>query len=57
MTSYWDADTENIILDCDNMDYDTETYCMIATGNVNVEFVKQETVTLPKYIKSSKIWV
>ena len=43
-------DTENIILDCDNMDYDTETYCMIATGNVNVEFVKQETV-----IKADKI--
>ena len=43
-------DTENIILDCDNMDYDTETYCMVATGNVNVEFVKQETV-----IKADKI--
>ena len=43
-------DTENIILDCDNMDYDTETYCMFATGNVNVEFVKQETV-----IKADKI--
>lgn len=37
-------DTENIILDCDNMDYDTETYCMVATGHVNVEFVKQQTV-------------
>ncbi len=37
-------DTENIILDCDNMDYDTETYCMVATGHVNVEFVKQQTI-------------
>lgn len=37
-------DTENIILDCENMDYDTETYCMIAKGNVNVEFVKQQTI-------------
>lgn len=35
--------TENIILDCDNMDYDTENYCLYATGNVNVEFVKQQT--------------
>ena len=24
------------------MDYDTENYCLYATGNVNVEFVKQE---------------
>ena len=36
-------DTENIVLDCDNMDYDTENYCLYATGNVNVEFVKQQT--------------
>ena len=35
-------DTENIILDCDDMDYDTENYCLYA-GNVNVEFVKQQT--------------
>ena len=38
-----EQDTENIILDCENMDYDTETYCMVATGNVSVEFVKQQT--------------
>ena len=37
-------DTENIILDCENMDYDTENYCMYATGNVLVTFVKQDTV-------------
>ena len=43
-------DTENIILDCDNMDYDTETYSMVATGNVNVKFVKQQTT-----IKADKI--
>lgn len=43
-------DTENIILDCDNMDYDTETYSMLATGNVNVKFVKQQTT-----IKADKI--
>ena len=36
-------DTENIVLDCDDMDYDTENYCLYATGNVNVEFVKQQT--------------
>ena len=36
-------ETEDIILDCDNMDYDTEKYCIYATGNVTVEFVKQET--------------
>lgn len=43
-------DTENIILDCDNMDYDTDNYCLYATGNVNVEFVKQETT-----VKADKI--
>ena len=43
-------DTENIILDCENMDYDTETYCVVATGDVNVEFVKQGTV-----VKADKI--
>lgn len=42
--------TENIVLDCDNMDYDTDNYCLYATGNVNVEFVKQETT-----VKADKI--
>ncbi|MBR6127201.1 hypothetical protein IKQ21_05900 [bacterium] len=37
-------DNENIIMDCDNMDYDTDKYCLYARGNVNVEFVKQGTV-------------
>ena len=45
-----DDNTENIVLDCDNMDYDTENYCLYATGNVNVEFVKQETT-----VKADKI--
>lgn len=43
-------DTENIVLDCDNMDYDTDKYCLYATGNVNVEFVNQQTV-----VKADKI--
>ncbi len=45
-----EENTENIILDCDNMDYDTENYCLYATGNVNVKFVKQETT-----VKADKI--
>lgn len=45
-----EEDTENIILDCDNMDYDTENYCLYATGNVNVEFVNQEVT-----VKADKI--
>ena len=36
-------DSENIILDCEKVDYDTEKYMVYATGNVNVEFVKQKT--------------
>lgn len=39
-----EEDTESIILDCENMDYDTDTYLVKATGDVNVEFVKQGTV-------------
>lgn len=33
--------TEDIILDCDNVDYDTPNYLIHANGNVSVEFVKQ----------------
>ena len=33
--------TENIILDCENVDYDTPNYLITANGNVNVQFVKQ----------------
>lgn len=36
--------SEDIILDCDNVDYDTPNYLINAKGNVNVEFVKQATV-------------
>lgn len=49
-TDVKNENTENIVLDCDNMDYDTETYCLYATGNVNVEFVKQGTT-----VKADKI--
>ena len=45
-----EENTESIVLDCDNMDYDTDNYCLYAIGNVNVEFVKQETV-----VKADKI--
>ena len=45
-----EENTENIVLDCDNMDYDTDNYCLYATGNVSVEFVKQETT-----VKADKI--
>jgi len=34
-------DSENIILDCNKVDYDTNNYLVYATGDVNVEFVKQ----------------
>ena len=33
--------SEDIILDCDNVSYDTEKSLVYATGNVDVEFVKQ----------------
>ena len=43
-------DTESIILDCERIDYDTNAYCMIASGNASVDFVKQETI-----VKADKI--
>ena len=43
-------DSENIVLDCERMDYDTDNYCLYAIGNVNVKFVKQETT-----VKADKI--
>ena len=45
-----EEDTESIILDCENMDYDSDSYCLIATGNVNVDFIKQQT-----FVKADKI--
>ncbi|MBQ7764848.1 hypothetical protein IJ384_05735 [bacterium] len=35
-------DTESIVLDCEKVNYDTDNYLVYATGNVNVEFVKQK---------------
>lgn len=36
-----DTSGEDIVLDCDNVDYDSPNYLIKATGNVNVNFVKQ----------------
>lgn len=35
--------TEDVILDCDNVDYDTQKYLIKANGNVSVYFVRQKT--------------
>ena len=37
-------ETEDIILDCENIDYDTQNYLIKAKGNASVDFVKQGTV-------------
>ena len=37
-------ENQDIILDCDNVDYDTQNYLIKATGDVSVEFVKQGTI-------------
>ena len=39
-----EEETENIVLDCQNVDYDTDKYCIKATGDVNVLFVKQARI-------------
>ena len=38
------VNTEDIVIDCENIDYDAPNYLIKATGDVNVEFVKQQTV-------------
>ena len=43
-------DTEDIVLDCENVDYDAPNYLINATGNVSVEFVRQGIT-----VKSDKI--
>lgn len=40
---YKEDNTEDIILDCENIDYDANKYCVYAKGNANVLFVKQGT--------------
>ena len=47
--------TEDIILDCDKVDYDTPNYLVYATGNVSVEFVKQKTVVKAEKITFDRI--
>ena len=41
---------DNIILDCEQVDYDTDSYCVFANGNATVNFVKQDTT-----VKADKI--
>ena len=48
-------DTESIILDCENVDYDTENYLVYAKGNVNVEFVKQDIIVKADTITFDRI--
>lgn len=43
-------DAEDIVLDCENVDYDAPNYLINATGNVSVEFVRQGIT-----VKSDKI--
>lgn len=48
-------ETEDIILDCDNVDYDTPNYLIYAKGNVSVEFVKQGTTVKADTITFDRI--
>ena len=41
---------DNIILDCENVDYDTDNYCVVANGDAVITFVKQDTT-----VKADKI--
>lgn len=48
-------ENEDIILDCDNVDYDTPNYLIYAKGNVSVEFVKQKTTVKADTITFDRI--
>lgn len=50
-----ETETEDIILDCDNVDYDTPNYLINAHGNVSVEFVKQDTIVKADNITFDRI--
>ncbi len=43
-------ESDNIILDCERVDYDTDSYSVVANGNAVVTFVKQDTT-----VKADKI--
>ncbi|MBE7711760.1 MAG: hypothetical protein E7Z92_06455 [Cyanobacteria bacterium SIG31] len=45
----------DIILDCDNVDYDTQNYLIKATGGVSVEFVKQGTTVKAETITFDRL--
>jgi len=47
--------TEEIILDCENIDYDTNKYLVYATGNVSVHFVKQKATVKADIITFDRI--
>ncbi|MBR2430537.1 LPS-assembly protein LptD [bacterium] len=46
---------ENIILDCQKVDYDADNYAIYATGNVSVEFVKQKTTVKANIITFDRL--
>jgi hypothetical protein len=48
-------DDNDIVLDCDNVDYDTENYLVKAKGNVSVEFVKQGTTVKAELITFDRL--
>ena len=50
-----DKDTESIVLDCENVDYDTNNYTIKATGNVSVLFVEQDTTLKADVITYDRI--
>lgn len=49
------TETDNIILDCQKVDYDSSNYLIHATGDVNVTFVKQNTTVKADIITFDKL--
>lgn len=47
--------SENIVLDCEKVDYDTQNYLIKATGDVSVLFVKQNTTVKADVITFDRI--
>ena len=48
-------DSDNIILDCQKVDYDSNNYVIYATGDVSVTFVKQKIVVKSDIITFDRV--
>ena len=49
------TNSEEVILDCEKVDYDTDNYVIYAKGNVNIRFVKQGATVIADVVTFDRI--